>query len=192
MALDSMGRIWVTKKVVRLMDSLVKQTDHSNCDEADASTTLTTDAAGHTQEDGDLTDMLGELRVLLPTAQLLSAFLITVPFTAGFGAIIASEKRVFLATFLFSIASLVLLSGPAVQHRLIRPLINRARFKHLATLQIVLGAATLTFALVLATQLVLSSVLGHTIGNIAAAAVAVLIVMLWWVCPKLWRAGGHC
>lgn len=30
-------------------------------------------------DDGDLTDMLGELRVLLPSAQLLSAFLITVP-----------------------------------------------------------------------------------------------------------------
>lgn len=35
-------------------------------------------------DDGDLTDMLGELRVLLPTAQLLSAFLIAVPFAPGF------------------------------------------------------------------------------------------------------------
>lgn len=30
--------------------------------------------------DGDMTDMLGELRVLRPAAQLLTAFFVTVPF----------------------------------------------------------------------------------------------------------------
>src|SRR5687768_12522932 len=110
---------------------------------------------GPDEDDGDLTDMLGELRVLLPTAQLLSAFLTTVPFTSGFGAIVTSAKHVLLATFLLSIASLILLSAPAVQHRLVRPLINRAGFKRLATGQIVVGATTLALALVLVTQLVL-------------------------------------
>lgn len=49
------------------------------------------------EEDGDLTDMLIELRVLLPPARLPSAFLITVPFSAGFAAIVSSDKDVFLA-----------------------------------------------------------------------------------------------
>lgn len=112
-------------------------------------------------DDGDLTDMLGELRVLLPSAQLLSAFLITVPFNSGFANIVASEKTVFLATFTLSILSLVLLSAPAVQHRVIRPLTDRAGFKRLATRQIVVGAVLLAMALTLATQLVLSTVFGH-------------------------------
>lgn len=142
-------------------------------------------------DDGDLTDMLGELRVLLPTAQLLSAFLITVPFSSGFATVIPSEKHVFLATFVFSIMSLILLSGPAVQHRLARPLTNRARFKRLATRQIVLGSATLALALVLATQLVLSAVLGHTVGNAVSGLIAALIVILWWICPKIWKASGR-
>lgn len=141
--------------------------------------------------DGDLTDMLGELRVLLPTAQLLSAFLITVPFAAGFAAIVTAEKGIFLATFLLSVASLVLLSAPAVQHRLIRPLTNRARFKRLATRQIVVGSLTLALALVLATQFVLSAVFGHAVANVAAGLMATLIVALWWVLPKVWRAGGR-
>ncbi len=55
-------------------------------------------------DDGDLTDMLGELRVLLPTAQLLSAFLIAVPFAPGFRNIVQAEKNVFLATFLLTLA----------------------------------------------------------------------------------------
>jgi len=142
-------------------------------------------------EDGDLTDMLGEMRVLLPTAQLLSAFLTTVPFTSGFRAIDNSEKHVFLATFLLAVGSLALLSAPAVQHRLIRPLMNRVRFKRLASRQIVLGAACLSLSLVLVTQFVLSEVLGRATGNGAAALIAVLLLLLWWIFPKIWRTRGH-
>lgn len=141
-------------------------------------------------DEADFTDMLGELRVMLPTAQLLSAFLTTVPFTSGFGAIVTSEKHVFLATFLLSIASLILLSGPAVQHRLMRPLQNRVAFKQRATRQIVIGSCTLGLALVLVTELILSEVLGHLLGIIAGALVALLIVLVWWVLPKIWRRNG--
>jgi hypothetical protein len=142
-------------------------------------------------DDGDLTDMLSELRVLLPTAQLLSAFLVTVPFSARFSSIVAADKDVFLALFLLSITSLVLLSAPAVQHRLIRPVLKRAQFKRVGTAQIVVGSVTLAIALVLATQLVLSTVLGHFVANIAATFVAVLIALLWLVLPKLLRSRGH-
>lgn len=141
--------------------------------------------------EGDLTDTLGELRVLLPSAQLLSAFLITVPFSAGFAAIVTAEKGVFIATFMLSIASLVTLSAPAVQHRLIRPLADRAYFKRLATRQIVIGSFLLALALILVTQLVLSAVFGHVVGNVAAGGIAVLIVFLWWIFPKVLRFRGR-
>lgn len=138
-------------------------------------------------DDGDLTDMLSELRVLLPSAQLLTAFLITVPFNRGFADVVASEKIVFFATFLFSIAGLVLLSAPAVQHRLLRPLVDRASFKRLATRQIIAGSACLSFALVLATELVLSEIFGHAVGAVAACLIGAMVVALWWVLPKAWQ-----
>ncbi len=56
--------------------------------------------------EGDLTDLLGELRVLLPAAQLLSGFLIAVPFAPGFSRLVGSEQHIFLATFIFSLISL--------------------------------------------------------------------------------------
>lgn len=146
--------------------------------------------SGPDGEDGDLTDMLGELRVLLPTAQLLSAFLVAVPFAPGFAALVGAEKNVFLATFLASVASLVLLSAPAVQHRLLRPLTDRAAFKKLATRQIVVGACALALALVLATQLVLSAVLGHYVGNVAATVLALFTAGVWWLLPSRWRRRG--
>ena len=140
------------------------------------------------EDDGDLTDMLGELRVLLPTAQLLSAFLIAVPFAPGFSAIVRSEKHVFLAMFMLSVTSLILFTGPAVQHRLMRPLRSRAAFKKLATRQMLVGAGTLGVALVLATQFVLSEVLGHSVGNVAAGMMAALILCMWWIAPAVWKS----
>lgn len=52
-------------------------------------------------DDGDLTEILNELRILLPGAQLLTAFLITLPFNSGFRQIVTAEKWVFMATFIF-------------------------------------------------------------------------------------------
>lgn len=141
--------------------------------------------------DGDLTDMLGELRVLLLGSQLLTGFLIAVPFAPGFRELVGPEKYVFLATFVFALVSLVLLSAPAIQHRLIRPLRNRERFKNMAGRTMVFGAATLAIALVLATQLVLSTVMGSMVGNVSAGVLAVLIVVMWWLLPWVWRRLGR-
>ncbi|MET0935183.1 MAG: DUF6328 family protein [Luteibacter sp.] len=141
--------------------------------------------------DGDLTDLLGELRVLLPAAQLLSGFLIAVPFAPGFARLVGAEQHIFLATFIFSLISLVMLSAPAIQHRLIRPLRDRERFKVLAGRQMLVGAVSLAVAIVLVTQLVLSAVMGDVIGNIAAGVLGALIAGMWWGLPWWLRRSGH-
>ncbi len=133
--------------------------------------------------DGDFSDMLSEMRILLPGAQMLSAFLIILPFNEGFGKIVHAEKLLFLATFFLSLTSLVLLSAPAIQHRLMRPLRDRERFKRIATRQIVAGAFSLAVALTLGTDLVISEVFGPVIGIAAAAIMASLILCFWWLMP---------
>jgi hypothetical protein len=135
--------------------------------------------------DGDFSDMLSEMRILLPGAQMLSAFLIILPFNSGFSKIVHVEKQLFLATFIFALASLVLLSAPAIQHRVMRPLRDRARFKRIATRQIVAGAFTLAIALVLGTDLVISEVFGAAIGLAVAILMALLIVIFWWIMPAV-------
>ncbi|MCP4031037.1 MULTISPECIES: DUF6328 family protein [Herbaspirillum] len=146
--------------------------------------------SSHTEEDredfegdGDLSDLLNELRVLLPAAQLLTAFLITLPFNSGFSQIVESEKWIFLATFCCSLTSLVLFAAPAVQHRILRPLRDRSRFKTLASRQMLCGAVSLSFALVLASNLVVSQVFGHLRGVWFAMGTGVLIFSLWWLLP---------
>jgi hypothetical protein len=133
--------------------------------------------------DGDFSDMLSEMRILLPGAQMLSAFLVILPFNEGFGKIVHAEKLLFLATFFFALTALVLLSAPAVQHRVMRPLKDRARFKRVATRQIVAGAFSLAIALVLGTDLVISEVFGATVGMVMAVIMALLILCFWWLMP---------
>ena len=133
----------------------------------------------------DFSDMLVELRVLLPGAQLFTAFLITLPYMPGFGKIAGFDKWIFMAMFICSVASIVLLSAPAVQHRLLRPLKDRVAFKRFASYEMLAGAVMLSFALILGTHLVISEVFGRNAGIIVGVAVAALVGFVWWLLPIL-------
>lgn len=137
-----------------------------------------------------MSDMLSELRIVLPSSQLLTAFLMTVPFNSGFKSIVAAEKWVFMATFVLALTSLLLFSAPAVQHRLLRPLRDRSAFKTLASRQTLAGCIALALALTLGTNLVISEVFGAVLGIVGACMVAVLSGLLWWVAPILLRIRG--
>ena len=135
------------------------------------------------RDDQDLSDLLGELRILLPGAQTLTAFLIILPFQGEFEAISRAEEWSYLAMFVCSIASLVLFTAPAAWHRLVRPLRDREGFKRDATRMIVIGLVPLSLALVLATHLVLTRVAGTGPGLVTSAVVGSLILGAWWVLP---------
>lgn len=143
--------------------------------------------SGHDEE--DMTEMLNELRILLPGAQLLTGFLITLPFNSGFRQIVEIEKWIFMATFVCSLSSLILFTAPAVQHRVLRPLIDRVAFKNVASKQMLAGAVALSLALILCAFLVVAEVVGDRIGGLAAAAVLALILAMWWVYPWCLRRG---
>ena len=141
---------------------------------------------------GDLTDFLQELRVLLPGAQILTAFLVILPFNSGFDRIQQEEKWVFVATFFCSIVSLVLFTAPAAQHRLERPLRDRVAFKNRATKMAGIGLASLSLALILATYLVISSSLNETWASwVVTIAVAIVIGIVWWLIPSRFPSDRH-
>jgi hypothetical protein len=139
--------------------------------------------ASETCEEGDLSDLLGELRVMLSGAQLLTAFLIVLPFNEGFSSIAKVEKYVYLTTFFLSLSSLVLLSGPAIQHRIMMPLRDRVAFKRMAMRQLIAGGITLALAFTLVTDLVMSEVFGSLSGTIASSCVAGVISFFWLLMP---------
>ncbi len=132
-------------------------------------------------------ELLQELRILLQGTQLLAGFLIVLPFSERFSTIVQAEKSVYLATFLCTMTSLILFSTPAIHHRLQRPLVNRIQFKNLASRMMIAGTAPLSVALVLATQLATSEVLGEWHAALVAACVGAVVVLVWWILPFVFR-----
>jgi hypothetical protein len=144
-----------------------------------------TDSRTDPDETDGLNSLLQELRVLQQGAQVLTGFLIVLPFTQDFSRLDVAEKWVYLVTFACALCCLILFSAPAAQHRLEWPLVDRARFKALATRMIIVGLAPLSLAFVLATQLVVAQVLGGLPAVIAALVVAAVIAAVWWLFPLL-------
>jgi hypothetical protein len=132
---------------------------------------------------GDLTEMLQELRVLIPGVQVLVGFLVILPFSLGLSHIPETERWVYLAAFVCGLFSLVLFMAPAAQHRLERPLRNRVRFKQYATWMTIVGLVPLSLALVLTTHLVVSQTVGYGAALVVSAIVAALIAAVWWAWP---------
>lgn len=148
----------------------------------------TPDPSGNHDADGDLSDLLEELRILLPGTQTLTAFLIILPFNGGFSEIREEEKVVYVVTFLCSVIALVLFTAPAAHHRLQRPLRDRVGFKNRATNLMIAGMVPLSIAIVLAVQLVLSTVFSEPwISWPIAGALALALILLWWLVPLQWR-----
>lgn len=142
-------------------------------------------------EAGDLSDMLQELRVLLQGAQLLTGFLIVLPFYQEFAQLSSTQHGVYLATFTCALASLIIFSAPAAQHRLEWPLRDRAKFKEFSTRMIVFGTIPLSLALILGADLVVTQVLGEGYGLAAAVLAGIAIAGLWWLFPYAKRRGGR-
>lgn len=149
--------------------------------EADEATSTGDTEAPHS--DGDLGDLLQELRVLLQGVQVLTGFLIILPFNPVFRDLPGSARGVYLVMFLCVLVSLVLFSAPAAQHRLLTPLSNRVRFKQFATRLIVIGLVPFSASLVLATHFVVSEVADSRAALVTASVVCAIILVLWWLLP---------
>jgi Na+(H+)/acetate symporter ActP len=137
------------------------------------------------QSDPDLGDLLQELRILLQGAQVLTAFLIILPFNQLFDKLNTFEKYVYLATFLCAMISLALFTAPAVQHRLVRPLIKRVKFKNFATRMMIIGLVPLSVALICVVQLVVSQLVSFEASLVIAALFGLVLLAIWWVYPLL-------
>lgn len=69
-------------------------------------------------EDRELQELLGELRVVLPGVTVLFAFLLSLPFAARFGSLTATQRTAFFVAFLSTAVALVFLVGDVAYHRL--------------------------------------------------------------------------
>ena len=67
--------------------------------------------------DRELSELLHELRILLPGVQLVFAFLLTAPFSSAFDELTTSEHVAYIIAFAASAVASVLLIAPVAHHR---------------------------------------------------------------------------
>lgn len=140
--------------------------------------------------DRNWNSLLQELRVTQTGVQLLTGFLLTLPFQNRFAALDAALQTVYLATVVCSLAATVLLVAPVGVHRL---LFRRHRLKTVVSVAhrcaygglLLLGLALSGVAVV-----VFGTVLGNTAALIAGAITLVAMTAAWVLYPLRLRGFG--
>ena len=159
-----------------------------------AAATPSTDAAWDADQRGETPverldrnwgDLLQELRVVQTGVQLLTGFLLTLPFQQRFGVLDTTMRVVYLFTVGSSVCATVLLEAPVAIHRL---LFRRHRIEFVVSAAHRLAYAGLLLmgsALTGVTVIIFGAVAGPIAGTIAGAC-AVMALGCFWLAVPLW------
>ena len=139
------------------------------------------------QLDRNWAALLQELRVVQTGVQLLTGFLLTLPFQARFDGLSTTGHMVYLVTVSASILATVLLVAPVSMHRL---LFRRRAIDvvvRVGNILAICGLVMLGITLVGAAALTFEIVLGVHAAAPAAAVVALFAFAFWFVLPSAYR-----
>ena len=140
--------------------------------------------------DRNWNNLLQELRVVQTGVQLLTGFLLTLPFQQRFDVLNEHMRMVYLATVSCSVGATVLLIAPVAMHRL---LFRRHRLQVLVSAAhrcAYAGLSLLGLALTGMTVIVFAAVSGRSVGFVAGALALALFTLFWLVVPLLLRHRG--
>jgi hypothetical protein len=133
--------------------------------------------------DRNLGELLQELRVALPGVQVLFAFLLAVPFQAGFDDITPFQEKVYFVTLLSTAISAAMLISPTAYHRLTFHFQQKRHLVGLANRMAIAGLAFLAVAMTGAIMLI-TDVLFDSVATAAVSAGAgAMFLVLWYLMP---------
>jgi Family of unknown function (DUF6328) len=133
--------------------------------------------------DRQLIELLNELRVALPGAQVLLAFLLTVPFQSHFTRTTGFERAVLFAGVLLTSAGVLLLMAPSVYHRVRWNEGGKKDVVRVGHRLFLLGTACLALGMFSAVFVVADFVFGPPAAIAGLVILLVLVVVTWYVLP---------
>ncbi len=136
--------------------------------------------------DRELIELLNEVRVALPGAQVLFAFLLVLPFQATFAELTELQRDLYAGALMTSAAAIALLIAPSSYHRLNfrRPM--KEGMIRWANGLLIGGMALIAVGVTLAVALVIDIVLGDVPALVLAGGTGLWFTWFWFVVP-LWR-----
>lgn len=133
-------------------------------------------------------ELLGEIRVLLPGTEVLFAFLLTIPFSDRFASVPPNEKTLYFVALLASAAGTLLLMSPGVQHRLLWRRGQKDEELRVATRLVLLGSLAIALAVSTVVYLITNLLYAHTVAAITTGMVIGLLLVCWLALPLYLRA----
>ncbi|MET8143950.1 DUF6328 family protein [Sphaerisporangium sp. NPDC005288] len=133
--------------------------------------------------DRELGELLQGLRVAATGVQVLFAFLLTLPFSAGFGKVDEAGRWLFYVAMLSAAIASVCFIAPATQHRILFRSTLKEMMLHRANRLGVVGGIALALSMTCSTGLVVEAFLGVLPAALLAGGVAGLSAWLWFVQP---------
>jgi hypothetical protein len=133
--------------------------------------------------DRNLEEMTGELRVVVTGVQVLFAFLLIVPFNAGFSGIGPFERTVYFVTLLFAALAAVCTIAPSARHRFLFRHDDKENIVFGANRLVIAGLAFLALAMCGSILLVATKLFGVTVGMLTVLLVGVPFAVLWFGLP---------
>ncbi len=137
--------------------------------------------------DRNWSSLLQELRVVQTGVQVLTGFLLTLPFQERFEELSTYQRGVYLVTLLGSVCATVFLVAPVVMHRLLFRRGQLPRLVATAHRFTLAGIVFLGIALIGAVVLVVGIMLGATVALVVGAVTTGLFALAWGLYPWWFR-----
>ncbi|HVU92429.1 MAG TPA: DUF6328 family protein [Jatrophihabitans sp.] len=128
-------------------------------------------------------DLLQELRVVQTGVQLLTGFLLTLPFQQKFAQLGDVERGVYLVAVSTSVIATGFLQAPVSVHRALFRKHRRKETVELAHKLAIVGICALACAVVAVATLIFEVLLGWGGGVAAGVVTALLLIVLWLAVP---------
>ena len=133
--------------------------------------------------DRNWTELLQELRVAQTGVQILTAFLLTLPFQPAFKELSDSRTHVYVGVLLSAMTAMLMLLTPVAMHRAVFRRGLKPWLVQTANVITRAGLVLLVAANVGAVWLVMDTVVGIAGASIAAGVLAGLVTVGWLVVP---------
>ncbi len=133
--------------------------------------------------DRNLEELTGELRVVVTGVQVLFAFLLIVPFNAGFAHVGHFERTVYIVTLVLAALAVVCTIAPSAQHRFLFRHDDKQYLVFESNRVTIAGLAFLAAAMCGCMLLVTTKLLGVAAGVLIASLGAIPFVVLWFAIP---------
>ena len=130
--------------------------------------------------DAEWLELLNELRVVLPGVQVLFAFLLAAPFSAGFGDVTQVQKNAYFLSLLLTTLSSALLTAPTTFHRLRWRHGDKERMLQIMNRLTLTGVGILALAMTAAFFVIADVLFGGLAAALWTAVIGLTFGVLWY------------